>query len=87
MTLPDDISRGAEARAFELPLMPLREVVIFPHSIMPLFVGRGASIKAIESSVSDYGKRICLVAQREAEKEKPVPDDLYPLGVASRILQ
>lgn len=87
MILPGAIVPDAEPRAFELPLMPLREVVIFPHSIMPLFVGRGASIKAIESSVSDYGKRICLVAQREAEKEKPDPDDLYPLGVASRILQ
>ena len=71
----------------ELPLMSLREVVMFPHAIMPLFVGREASIKAIEAGLAEYGKKIFLVAQREAEMEKPDPRDLYHVGVVSRILQ
>ena len=66
----DAITSNATLEGFELPLMPLREVVMSPHSIMPLLVGREASIKAIESAVNDYGKRICLVTQREPELEK-----------------
>ena len=53
----------------------------------PLLVGREASIKAIESAVNDYGKRICLVTQREPELEKPDPADLYAVGVVGRVLQ
>lgn len=71
----------------ELPLMPLREVVMFPHSVMPLFVGRDSSIKAIESAIAMFGKEICLVVQREPDVEKPTPDDLYEMGVISRVLQ
>ena len=51
----DTITSNATLEGFELPLMPLREVVMSPHSIMPLLVGREASIKAIESAVNDYG--------------------------------
>ena len=83
----DTITSNATLEGFELPLMPLREVVMSPHSIMPLLVGREASIKAIESAVNDYGKRICLVTQREPEQEKPGPVDLYTVGVAGRVLQ
>lgn len=72
---------------FELPLMPLREVVMFPHSIIPLFVGREASIKAIEHAVATYDRKICLVVQREPEVEKPSVENLYSVGVVSRILQ
>ena len=70
-----------------LPMMTLREVVIFPGSITPLFVGRDISIRAIEESISSYKKHIFLVTQREADIEKPNPEDLYPIGVVSRILQ
>ena len=70
-----------------LPLMSLREVVMFPRSIMPLFVGRDASVKAIERSLADYDKKILLVAQRSPEKEKPKLRDLFELGVVSKILQ
>lgn len=70
-----------------LPMMTLREVVIFPGSITPLFVGRDVSIRAIEESISSYKKHIFLVTQREADIEKPNPEDLYPIGVVSRILQ
>ena len=83
----DAITSNATLEGFELPLMPLREVVMSPHSIMPLLVGREASIKAIESAVNDYGKRICLVTQREPELEKPDPADLYAVGVVGRVLQ
>ena len=70
-----------------LPLMSLREVVMFPRSIMPLFVGRDASVKAIERSLADYDKKILLVAQRSPEKERPDFSDLFELGVVSKILQ
>jgi ATP-dependent Lon protease len=82
-----DPSLGDVTPFFELPLMSLREVVMFPHAIMPLFVGRDASIKAIDAALADYGKRIVLVAQKEPDIEKPTFDDLYDVGVVSRILQ
>ncbi|OIO01318.1 MAG: endopeptidase La [Desulfovibrionaceae bacterium CG1_02_65_16] len=70
-----------------LPLMSLREVVMFPRSIMPLFVGREASIKAIESAIALHDKHIFLVTQRAPEKEKPEAEDLFVVGTVSRILQ
>ncbi|MDL2313981.1 endopeptidase La [Desulfovibrio sp. OttesenSCG-928-C14] len=70
-----------------LPLMPLREVVIFPHSIMPLFVGRGSSIKAVDAAFNNHDKRILLVAQRTPEQEKPGSEDLFELGTIAKILQ
>jgi ATP-dependent Lon protease len=69
------------------PMMSLREVVMFPRSIVPLFVGREASIKAIETAVADYGKQIFLVTQKNPEKEHPEPEDLYEVGTVSKILQ
>ena len=72
---------------FILPLMSLREVVMFPRSIVPLFVGREASIKAIEAALDDHGKEIFLVAQREPEMEKPGHDDLFEVGTVSKVLQ
>lgn len=71
----------------ELPLMSLREVVMFPRAIIPLFVGRDASIKAIENAVARYDKHIFLVTQKAADIEKPGPGDLYSVGVVSKILQ
>ncbi|MGE4553935.1 MAG: LON peptidase substrate-binding domain-containing protein, partial [Desulfovibrionaceae bacterium] len=70
-----------------LPLMTLREVVMFPRSIVPLFVGRDVSVKAVEAALSDFDKRIFLVTQQSPEKEKPDPGDLYELGTVSKILQ
>jgi ATP-dependent Lon protease len=70
-----------------LPMMSLREVVMFPRSIVPLFVGRDASIKAIEKSLASYDKKIFLVAQKNPEKEKPGAEDLYEIGCVSKILQ
>lgn len=79
--------RQAHPGQMELPLMSLREVVMFPHAIIPLFVGREASVKAIESAITDHNKMLFLVTQRESGEEKPVPEGLYPVGVVSKILQ
>ncbi|CAM2057296.1 Lon protease [Desulfovibrionales bacterium] len=76
-----------QANLVLLPLMSLREVVMFPRSIVPLFVGREASIKAIKNSLSHYDKKIFLVAQRTPEVEKPEPKDLFEMGTVSKILQ
>ena len=71
----------------ELPIMSLREVVMFPKSIVPLFVGREASIKAIENALTKYDKKIFLVTQNVPEKERPEPGDLFEMGTVSKILQ
>ena len=86
MSLPIDKS-VAETNMRILPIMTLREVVIFPHAIMPLFVGRESSVRAIEQAISSYGKYIFLVTQKEADIERPEPEDIYSIGVVSRILQ
>ncbi|MFP4168182.1 MAG: endopeptidase La [Desulfonatronovibrionaceae bacterium] len=70
-----------------LPLMTLREVVMFPKSIVPLFVGREKSIEAVETAIAEYGKQIFLVAQKDPKVEAPAPDDLYGFGCVCRILQ
>ena len=63
----------------ELPLLPLRDVVVFPHMVIPLFVGRPKSIKALEMAM-ESGKNILLVAQKSAAKDEPEPEDLYRIG-------
>lgn len=70
-----------------IPMMSLREVVMFPRSIVPLFVGREASVKAIESALNNHDKKIFLVTQRSPEEEKPGTEDLFELGTVSKILQ
>ncbi|MBL8445308.1 MAG: endopeptidase La [Zoogloeaceae bacterium] len=70
----------------ELPLLPLRDVVVFPHMVIPLFVGRPKSIKALESAM-EAGKSILLVAQKSAAKDEPSTDDLYSIGCIANILQ
>ncbi|CAK7036271.1 MAG: Lon protease [Desulfovibrio sp.] len=70
-----------------LPLMSLREVVMFPKSITPLFVGREASIRAIERAAGDYDKQIMLVPQRDSNVERPGFSDLFEIGTVCRILQ
>ena len=70
----------------ELPLLPLRDVVVFPHMVIPLFVGRPKSIKALESAM-EAGKSILLVAQKSAAKDEPSAEDLYSIGCIANILQ
>jgi ATP-dependent Lon protease len=69
-----------------LPLLPLRDVVVFPHMVIPLFVGRPKSIKALEAAMEE-GKNVVLVAQKSAAKDEPSPEDLYDVGTVSTILQ
>ena len=69
-----------------LPLLPLRDVVVFPHMVIPLFVGRPKSIKALETSM-ESGKSILLVAQKIAAQDDPTPQDLYDTGSVATVLQ
>src|SRR5215470_3612691 len=69
-----------------LPLLPLRDVVVFPHMVIPLFVGRPKSIKALDVAM-DSGKHILLVAQKSAAKDDPGAEDLYPIGSVATVLQ
>jgi ATP-dependent Lon protease len=69
-----------------LPLLPLRDVVVFPHMVIPLFVGRPKSIKALEAAM-EAGRQIMLVAQKAAGKDEPRPEDLFEVGCISSILQ
>jgi ATP-dependent Lon protease len=82
MTYPADPVENAVA----YPLLPLRDVVVFPHMVIPLFVGRPKSIKALETAM-ESGKSILLVAQKSAAKDEPSPEDLYDIGSIANILQ
>jgi ATP-dependent Lon protease len=70
----------------ELPLLPLRDVVVFPHMVIPLFVGRPKSIKALETAMAAE-RRIMLVAQKAAAKDEPEVTDMFQVGCVSTILQ
>ena len=70
----------------QLPLLPLRDVVVFPHMVIPLFVGRPKSIKALEAAM-EQGKSIMLAAQKAAAKDEPSADDIYEIGCIATILQ
>ena len=72
--------------AIDLPLLPLRDVVVFPHMVIPLFVGRPKSIKALESAM-EAERRIMLVAQKAAAKDEPSVEDMFEVGCVATILQ
>ncbi len=74
------------SKHLELPLLPLRDVVIYPHMVIPLFVGRERSIHALEAAMS-ASKQVFLVAQRDAADEDPGQEGLYEVGTVSNILQ
>ncbi|MCB1588280.1 MAG: LON peptidase substrate-binding domain-containing protein, partial [Xanthomonadales bacterium] len=68
------------------PVLPLRDVVVFPHMVIPLFVGREKSIRALELAMT-RDKQILLVAQRSPDTDDPAADDLYGFGCLATILQ
>ncbi|MCL1143930.1 endopeptidase La [Shewanella gaetbuli] len=70
----------------ELPVLPLRDVVVYPHMVIPLFVGREKSIRCLESAM-EQDKQILLVAQRDADLDEPTKDDIYEIGTVASILQ
>ena len=70
----------------DLPVLPLRDVVVFPHMVIPLFVGRDKSIRALDLAM-ESDKRILLVAQKSAETDDPGAEDLYAIGTLAHVLQ
>jgi ATP-dependent Lon protease len=69
-----------------VPILPLRDIVVFPYMIVPLFVGREKSIKALEAVMSE-DKKVLLLAQKDGSVEDPSEDDLYKIGTIGNILQ
>ena len=68
------------------PVLPLRDIVVFPHMIVPLFVGRKKSVLALEDVMKD-DKQILLITQKNAAQDDPTPDDIYEVGTLSTVLQ
>ncbi|MBT1443200.1 endopeptidase La [Shewanella sp. JM162201] len=79
------MSQEREAH-FELPVLPLRDVVVYPHMVIPLFVGREKSIRCLETAMAQ-DKQIMLVAQRDADLDEPAADDIFEVGTIASILQ
>lgn len=74
------------AETFDLPVLPLRDVVVFPHMVIPLFVGRDKSIRALDQAM-EADKRILLVAQKSADTDAPGAKDLHEIGTLAQVLQ
>ena len=68
------------------PVLPLRDIVVFPHMIVPLFVGRDKSVRALEDVMKD-DKKILLVAQKNAAQDDPSEKEIYEIGTGSTVLQ
>lgn len=80
------MSPRIDHEVLDLPVLPLRDVVVFPHMVIPLFVGRDKSMRALEKAM-DADKRILLVAQKSAETDDPAAGDLYVIGTLAQVLQ
>jgi ATP-dependent Lon protease len=76
----------AKKKLIKVPLLPLRDVVIFPHMVLPLFVGRTSSIKALEKAMEN-DKQVFLVGQKESEVEEPKRKDIFDIGAIATVLQ
>ena len=68
------------------PVLPLRDIVVFPHMIVPLFVGRDKSVRALEDVMND-DKQILLVTQKNAAQDDPSTDDIFSMGTIATVLQ
>src|SRR5437868_4975073 len=80
------MSESAKGSVQQLPLLPLRDLIIFPHMMMPLFVGRDKSINALEEAMSKQTD-IVLAAQKDAKTNNPEPKDIYQIGTIATIIQ
>ncbi|RPE81199.1 endopeptidase La [Vulcaniibacterium tengchongense] len=80
------MTQSTERETLALPVLPLRDVVVFPHMVIPLFVGREKSIRALDLAM-EADKRILLVAQKSAETDDPRAADLYNVGTLAQVLQ
>src|SRR6201982_3958802 len=74
------------ARSALYPVLPLRDIVVFPHMIVPLFVGREKSVRALEDVMKD-DKQILLVTQKNAAQDDPAPPDIFTVGTVGTVLQ
>jgi ATP-dependent Lon protease len=74
-------------RPARLPLLAVRDVVVFPHMVLPLSVGRPKSVKAIEAAMASHGKFLSVVAQKDVAVEDPKPEDVYKTGVLVEVVQ
>src|SRR5690606_17943366 len=81
-----DHSESSATNTNELPLLPLRDVVVYPHMVTPLFVGRDKSIAALEEAMAT-DKQILLVAQKNPAEDDPKSEDVYSVGTIASILQ
>ncbi len=79
-------SNEKDSKLIVIPLLPLRDVVVFPHMIVPLFVGREKSVNALESAMK-YEKGIFMAAQKSAQKDDPKDEDIYDIGTVGSIIQ
>jgi len=84
--MPEYLKNKEIGKITVMPLLPLRDVVVFPHMIVPLFVGREKSIAALESAMK-YEKSIFMVAQKNAQKDEPTESDIYRVGTIGIIIQ
>ncbi|KDE38410.1 MAG: endopeptidase La [Nitrincola lacisaponensis] len=82
--IEDNAGRGRVD--IELPVLPLRDVVVYPHMVIPLFVGRAKSIRALDNALA-HNKQIVLVAQKSASEDEPAASDLFHVGTVATILQ
>ena len=82
----NDKGGPGRTRARTVPLLPLRDIIVFPYMVVPLFVGREKSINALEEAMAN-GKKILLSAQREAKAHDPTPGDIFPMGTLGTIIQ
>jgi ATP-dependent Lon protease len=86
MSTENEMISNEAVKLSNVPVLPLRDVVVYPHMVIPLFVGRGKSIKALEAAMVD-NKQIFLVAQRKSANDDPSAEDIYQVGTLSSVLQ
>src|SRR5512141_3527435 len=82
----DDGKRDGKPRLRSMPLLPLRDIIVFPHMVVPLFVGREKSIAALEEAMGT-DKTILLCAQKKAKTNEPTADDSFPVGTLGTLIQ
>lgn len=82
----DNEEKRKQERAKVVPLLPLRDIIVFPHMVVPLFVGREKSINALEEAMS-HDKEILLAAQKKAKTNDPSPEDIFTVGTVGTIIQ
>lgn len=86
MDASEDVTPELQEIPSTMPLLPLRDVVVFNYMIVPLFVGREQSVQAVEAAAT-HGRHIFLCAQKDGQVDNPKADDLYPVGSVALILR